>query len=278
MQIKLFNLADISLAIAYLSPDPVKHLILLHHCKTALATQVLNDTLYGLWKDDNLHGVGIVGEVVAWAGAIEIAQLLGEKMSRTNGYDPRLLVGTEPEIEVFMNAFRNERDVVIHKQLFYALRRGELQVQTVEGLNLTLAKPAQSEELFQIFAEMYMALTGQPPTNPETSAQRLMRRIEEGKIWVICENDEIIFKTDVAIDIEDTILLEGIWTKPELRRRQIGTKALTLLCSRLLLKYPQICLYFREDSPFLKKFYEQIGFKYNNDCLFVRYLSASENH
>lgn len=278
MQIRLFNLADISHAIAYLSLDPIKNLTLLHHCKTALTTQLLDDTLYGLWIGDNLHGVGMLGEVVTWAGAIEIAQLLGEKANDTNGYQPRLLVGVEPEVEAFMNAFQDGRKKVIHKQLIYALRRGELQSHPTETLPLTTANPKQWEEVMQIHSELYITLTGQPLSNPEASAQRLMRRIEEGRIWVICQNDEIIFKADVAFDIGDTVLLEGIWTTPELRRQQIGTNALTSLCSHLLLIYPQICLYFREDSPFLKKFYERIGFKYNNDCLFVRYLSASENH
>jgi predicted GNAT family acetyltransferase len=91
------------------------------------------------------------------------------------------------------------------------------------------------------------------------------------------EADRILFKADVASQTDEAVLLEGVWTHPDVRGRGLGRRALGTLCSQLLNTHPMVCLCFREGQPGLRAFYEGIGFKHYRelgDYALVRYRSA----
>jgi len=115
---------------------------------------------------------------------------------------------------------------------------------------------------------------GRPLPEPETSRERLLRRIEAGRVWVACELDKIAFKADVATESGEIVLIEAVWTSPEFRGQGIGRKALSALCAQLLEDYPILCLSLGKDRSHLERFYQRIGFKYygdNGDYTVVRY-------
>lgn len=264
-ELKPFTVDELPPVFSYLASEAVRNLILIGFLKLGLTSQTPAGTFYGFWKNGNLQGVGLLGDVAAWAGGVEMAQALGERARDSGSCQFKQLVGLEHEVEVFLKASQDKRSGKTETHLFYVLRRGELNTNAAGQISLSPARPEEYEELFRIHADLYLELAGQPLPEPITSAQRLLRRIEDGRVWIACEGDKILFKADVSSETDDAVLIEGIWTHPDLRGHGIGAKALSTLCSRLLLTFPMVCLCFRKDQSRLKTFYEGIGFKYHGD-------------
>lgn len=273
-ELKPFAVEDLPTVSPYLASDPVKNLILIGFLRVGLTSRTPDGTFYGFWKNGSLKGVGLLGNVAAWAGGVEMARVLGERARDSRCRRFRLVVGLEREVEAFLAASRDVRAGQTETLLFYALRRGDLSPGAAGPGSLRPARPEDYPELFRIHTDLYLELAARPLPQPATSAQRLLRRIEEGRVWIACEGDKILFKADVASETDDAVLIEAIWTHPDLRGHGIGTTALGDLCSHLLLTYPLVCLYFRKDHPRLKAFYERIGFRYRDepgDYSVVRY-------
>lgn len=264
-ELKPFSVEELPPVFSYLASDAVRNLILIGFLKLGLTAQAPDGTFYGFWKNENLLGVGLLGNVAAWAGGVEMAQVLGERARDAGSCQFKLLVGLEHEVEVFLKASQDKRSGKTETHLFYVLRRGELNINAASQISLSPASPEEYEELLRIHTDAYLELVGQPLPEPMTSAQRLLRRIEDGSVWIACEGGKIIFKADVTSETDDAVLIEGIWTHPNLRGQGVGAKALSALCSRLLLTNRMVCLSFRKDQPRLKTFYEGIGFKYHGD-------------
>ncbi len=273
-ELKPFTVEELPPVFPYLASEPVRNLILIGFLRVGLTSQTPDGTFYGFWKNGSLQGVGLLGNVAAWAGGVGMAQVLGERARDSGSCRFRLVVGLEPEVEAFLKASRDERVGKTETLLFYILRRGDLNAGAAGQVSPRPARPEEYEELFRIHTELYLELAAQPLPEPATSAQRLLRRIEEGRVWIACEGDKILFKADVASETDDAVLIEAIWTHPDERGHGIGTKALGALCSHLLLTCPMVCLYFRKDQPRLKTFYEGIGFTYlgeHGDYTVARY-------
>ncbi len=256
---------ELSPIFSYLASDAVRNLFLIGFLELGLTSQTPDGTFYAFWKNGNLQGVGLLGNVAAWAGGVEMAQVLGERARDLGSCQFKLVVGLEHEVEVFLKASQDKRSGKTETHLFYVLRRGDLNTNAAGQISVSRARPEKYEELFRIHNDLYFELAAQPLPEPITSGERLLRRIEDGKVWIVCEGDRIIFKADVTSETDDAVLIEAIWTHPDLRGRGIGVKALSTLCSHLLLIYPAVCLCFRKDQSQLKTFYEGIGFKYHGD-------------
>jgi GNAT superfamily N-acetyltransferase len=264
-ELKPFTVEELPPVISYLASDAVRNLIMIAFFKLGLTSQTQDGTFYGFWKNGSLQGVGLLGNVAAWAGGVEMAQALGERARVSGSCKFKLLVGLEHEVKVFLEASQDRRSGKTETHLFYELRRGELSIDATDQIPLSPARPEDYDELFRIHTDLYFELAGQPFAEPVTSAQRLLRRIEDGRVWIACEGGRIIFKADVTSETDVAVLIEAIWTHPDLRGQGVGAKSLSALCSRLLLTYPMVCLSFRKDHPRLKTFYERIGFKYHSD-------------
>lgn len=265
-------------AVSYLASDAVRNLILIGFLKTAVTSQPHDGTFYGFWKNGIQQGVGLLGDVAAWAGGVEVAQALGERARDSSSSQLNMVVGLAHEVEVFLHASQDKRSGNIETHLLYVLCRGELNSNVRSRISLRPARREECQDLFRIHTDLYFELVGHPPRRPEISEQRLLRRIEEERLWIAREGDKILFKADVTTETKDAVLIEGVWTNPDLRGHGIGGEALTALCGHLLSTYPMVCLFFVKDQSRLEAFYERIGFKYHGDCYdqtVVRYSGAA---
>jgi ribosomal protein S18 acetylase RimI-like enzyme len=273
-KLRPFTPEELPSLFSYLSSEAVRNLILIGFLRVSLTSETQDGTFYGLFRNGNLRGVGLLGTVAAWAGGAEMARALGERSRDSGSGQVKLLVGLEREVESFLEASRDERAGRTETHLFYVLRRGDLNPEITSSISLHPAGPEEYDELFRIHNDLYLELTSRPLPEPATSAKRLLRRIQEGRVWVAGEGSQIQFKSDVASETDDAVLIESVWTRPDLRGGGIGSKALSHLCSHLLSTHPLVCLYFRKDQSRLKSFYERIGFRYHGaqgDYTITRY-------
>lgn len=128
-------------------------------------------------------------------------------------------------------------------------------------------RPAQASELelvMPIQAELALAESGINPlqVDPEGFRGRCLRRIEQGRTWVIVENGELIFKADVISRTPEVIYLEGVWLREEARHKNLGKRFMSELLRRLLEDTKSVCLLVNETNELAQGFYRKCGFHF----------------
>jgi uncharacterized protein len=128
-------------------------------------------------------------------------------------------------------------------------------------------RPATAGELdlvMPVQAELAFAESGINPLqiDPQGFRERCLRRIEQGRTWVVVENGELVFKADVISKTPEVVYLEGIWLREDCRRRNLGTRFMSALMRRLLEDTKSICLLVNETNEWAQGFYRKCGFHF----------------
>jgi uncharacterized protein len=128
-------------------------------------------------------------------------------------------------------------------------------------------RPARVEELdlvMPIQAELAFTESGINPlhVDPNGFRERCLRRIEQGRTWVVVENGSLIFKADVISRTPEVIYLEGVWLREDRRNKNIGTGLMAELMRRLLEDAKSICLLVNETNEWAQGFYRKCGFHF----------------
>ena len=128
-------------------------------------------------------------------------------------------------------------------------------------------RPAKVEELelvMPVQAELAFAESGVNPlqVDPQGFRQRCLRRIEQGRTWVVVENGVLIFKADVISKTPEVNYLEGIWLREDRRHKNTGTRFMADLMRRLLEDTKSICLLVNETNKWAQGFYRKCGFNF----------------
>ena len=128
-------------------------------------------------------------------------------------------------------------------------------------------RPAKAEELelvMPVQAELAFAESGLNPLeiDPKGFRERCLRRIEQGRTWVVVEHGSLIFKADVISKTPEVIYLEGIWLREDRRKQNAGTRFMAELMRRLLEDTKSICLLVNETNEWAQGFYRKCGFHF----------------
>jgi GNAT superfamily N-acetyltransferase len=137
-------------------------------------------------------------------------------------------------------------------------------------------RPAKADELLPVAeaqAEIAFMESGVDPMQKDREGflKRVARRIEQGRVFVVFENDKLVFKADIIAETTNVIYLEGIYVAPECRGQGVGSDCLAKLSLDLLNRVENIC--FLSNFEFIKahqSFYKA-GYKNTGNCttLFV---------
>ncbi len=90
---------------------------------------------------------------------------------------------------------------------------------------------------------------------------RCARRIEQNRVWVLIEDEQLIFKADVISDTPEVVYLEGVYVAPEKRGKGYGLRCLSQLNRGLLARAQSVCLLVNESNQPALDFYARAGFK-----------------
>jgi len=133
-------------------------------------------------------------------------------------------------------------------------RVDELRPATVDELQLVM--PVQ--------AELAYAESGVNPleVDPQGFRERCLRRIEQGRTWVVVENDLLVFKADVISRTAEVNYLEGIWLREDRRHKNLGTRFMSELMRQLLENTKSVCLLVNEANEWGQGFYRKCGFHF----------------
>jgi uncharacterized protein len=99
------------------------------------------------------------------------------------------------------------------------------------------------------------------------------RRIDQGRVWILIEDGQMIFKVDVISETPDAAFLEGVYVQPEYRRQGYGLRCMTQLSRNLLGRFASICLVVNESNQSAQDLYRKAGYEERGRCTTV-YFSA----
>ena len=151
--------------------------------------------------------------------------------------------------------------------------------ESVEGLRRATA--AELELVMPVQAELAFAESGINPmhVDPEGFRKRCLRRIEQGRTWLVIEDGNLIFKADVISRTADVSYLEGIWIYEDRRANGCGLRFMSDLMRRLLEETKSICLLVNETNKLAQNFYRKCGFHFRAtyETIFLPRLEPSQN-
>jgi ribosomal protein S18 acetylase RimI-like enzyme len=173
-----------------------------------------------------------------------------------------LIRGEQEKVESFWNYYSDgEHDArliccefLLRRQVF------PTSVEVVPGLRQ--ATLADLEMIVTVNASMARQESGNNPLAKDSAGfrERSARRIRQGRSWVLIENNQLIFKTDIVSQTAQAAYIEGVYVDPEKRGQGYGFRCVSQLTEYLLMRVGSICLTVNEKFPEALTFYKRAGF------------------
>lgn len=210
-----------------------------------------------------LEGVALVGhatlmETVSDRALAALAQVARECPST------HLIMGEKERVADFWSHYSEtgRRQRLACREWLFELTWPVATREPIVGLRP--AMPNELELVMPIQAHLAFTESGIDPllVDPQGFRERCVRRIEQGRTWVVVENGELIFKADVISRTAEVIYIEGVWLREDCRHQNLGTRFMSELMRRLLEDTKSICLLVNETNEWAQGFYRKCGFHF----------------
>lgn len=98
---------------------------------------------------------------------------------------------------------------------------------------------------------------------------RTLRRIEQGRVFVVFQDGELLFKADVVALATDVAHLEGVYVNSGHRGKGIGPSCLSEVTRRLLNTVQTVCLLSNDGFTEAHKCFLKAGYRKTKECTAV---------
>jgi ribosomal protein S18 acetylase RimI-like enzyme len=257
--------SDAAEVLRFLSQRPIHTIVMMGLIQdNGIVSPFNRGTFYGC-RDSNgqLEGVALVGhatlmETVSDRALAALAQIARECPNT------HLIMGEKDRVADFWSHYAEtgRRQRLACRELLFELCWPVEAHERVEGLRPATA--AELELVMPIQAELAYAESGVNPleVDPQGFRERCLRRIEQGRTWVVVEHDLLVFKADVISKTPEVNYLEGIWLREDRRNKNLGTRFMSELMRQLLENTKAICLLVNETNEWAQGFYRKCGFHF----------------
>jgi len=136
---------------------------------------------------------------------------------------------------------------------------------------LRLATPDELDFVLPIQAQMAFEESGVDPrdVDPEGFRKRCLRRINQGRTWVVFEDDKLAFKADIIAQTPEVVYIEGVWLSEEKRSQGYGASCMAELSRTLLQRASSICLLVNYKNTTAQAFYRRCGYQFRATYLTI---------
>lgn len=216
-----------------------------------------------------LEGVALIGHTTLVEARSEDALITLALKARESETPIHIMMSDGNSIESFWQYYssENQEPRLVCEERLFEIKHPVMVREEVPGLRL-----ATAEELMPVaeaHAEVAFEESGVNPMEKDREGylKRVLRRIEQGRVWVVFEDDKLVFKADVIAETTDVMYLEGIYVNPENRGKGIGANCLSQLSRVLLEKVKYVCLLSNVDFQQAHHAYLKAGFKSKDCCV-----------
>lgn len=231
-------------------------------------------TFYGCRNErGELVGVALVGHATLFE-ARSSAVIASFARIAQECRDVNMLFGEQEDVQIFWDHYaeRGQQQRLYCRELLFEQREPAERQQEVPGLRL--ATMDDLDLVVPVHARTAFEESGVNPldVDPEGFRARCARRIEQGRTWVLTDNDRLIFKADIVTDSPDVIYLEGIDVHPDERGKGYGLRCMSQLNEILSRRTRSVVLLVNEEKKTAQSFYRKAGYDLVGyyDTIFLR--------
>jgi RimJ/RimL family protein N-acetyltransferase len=258
---------DLPEAVALLDADPVLNVYL---CALALRDALARprDEWWGARRAGRLTALLYLGAhsgaVLPAGNDLEALRALGAIAATRDVLPPRFqVIGPRDEVAAVRERFpgtgpaqRLERE-----QSYMSLAPGAL----APFERLPELRPACEEDLELLFrtgADLRAEELLEDPRDiePEAFRRRCEQDSRDGYTFVWRDGPELLFRASVSARTVDAAQVSGVYTPPAFRNRGIATRALSEMCTRLLERSGECCLFVNAVNAPAIAVYRRMGF------------------
>jgi predicted GNAT family acetyltransferase len=211
---------------------------------------------------NELEGVALVGHATLLETQNDHVLLLFAKLKRQHDVS-HLVRGEHEMISRFWKHFAapGHAPHLACRELLFAQHEVALDFEPVADLRP--ASLSDLDDVLPVNAEMVREECGIDPLqrDPAGFRQRLERRIQKGRVWVLKREERLIFKADVFAETPEMIYIEGVNVRASERRKGYGSRCMLHLGATLLKRSQALCLLLNDQKKYLTSFYERIGYR-----------------
>lgn len=148
-----------------------------------------------------------------------------------------------------------------------------------ESPKLRLATAEELEFVMPVQAKMALDESGVDPreVDPEGFRKRCLRRIEQGRTWVVIEDGKLIFKADVISETPEVVYVEGVWLREDQRSQGYGASGMSELSRNLLKRAKSVCLLVNYKNSNAQAFYRRCGYQFRATYLTIFLLKKEQS-
>jgi GNAT superfamily N-acetyltransferase len=216
-----------------------------------------------------LEGVALIGHTTLVEARSDDALTALALKARESATPIHIMMSDGNSIESFWQYYsdENQEPRLVCEERLFEINHPVMVRETVPGM-----RPAAAEELMTVAAAHAEVAFEESGVNPlekdrEGFLKRVLRRIEQGRVWVVFDADKLVFKADVIAETSDVMYLEGIYVSPENRGKGLGANCLSQLSRVLLEKVKYVCLLSNVDLQQAHNAYLKAGFKSKDCCV-----------
>ncbi len=246
---------------------------------TVVMTSFINDNgiesennrgkFYGYRSESGkLEGVALIGHSTLIEAHTEEAMIAFALIARESETPIKVMMSDGKSIEKFWDYYAVEGQTPMHNftELLFELNFPFL-VQKCKW-DVRLAKPEELEQVAEAQAEVAFIESGINPMEKDREGflKRCLRRIEQGRTYVVFKDGKLIFKVDNVAETDNVAYLEGYYVAPEMRGNGIGSNCLSQVGLELLDRVEHVCGLSNIKFEGVHKSLAKAGFKNTDAC------------
>jgi hypothetical protein len=129
-------------------------------------------------------------------------------------------------------------------------------------------RPDEIDRYLPAAVDMFTTELGISPLelNGGDYRRRVLGLLREGRALGITDADgSVLFKADLGTVSPHTCQVQGVWVRPDLRGRGLGTAALASVLRHALTLAPSVSLYVNDYNVAARRMYEHLGMRHVAD-------------
>jgi len=262
--------ADRAEALQFLAIRPVHTVVMTSFINdNGIESELHRGKFYG-YRNPNgrLEGIALIGHATLVEASTDDALKAFAFAARRSETPIHLVMSDDDAAELFWSYYsggaRQPRltctELLFQLSFPFLVRKCEKQLRP--------ATAAELQEVAEAQAAIAMLESGVDPLERDRDGflRRVMKRIEQGRIFVVVENGHLIFKADVIAETNEVAYLEGVYVAPEYRGKGLGSACLSELGQMLLSRVDTVCLLSNVEFTDAHKCYRNAGFRSIDQC------------
>jgi len=220
-------------------------------------------TFYGHRNaDGELDGVALIGHITVFETSSDSALSAFARLTQDCS-SVHAVIGEAAKVSRFLSYYKEngQKPRLLCREESFEQRHSPSPGEPISGLRV--ATLADLDLVAPVHAQMAFEECGVNPlfVDSEGFYRRCARRIEQGRVWVKSENNQLVFKADIVSETPDVIYLEGIYVGAENRGKGVGSRCLKQLTNELLKSTESVCLLVNEQNNAARACYQKAGYR-----------------